>query len=76
MKIAVAVLVSIVVVLGLLIAMDVFKPSGMVENVSWVAWELKTASSWISKCPVQIQHFIWRLAGLFSSDTSPALSRL
>lgn len=75
-KVVIAVLVSVVVVFCLLVVLDVFKPDGVLENASWVAWKIKNTSSWMLKCPEPVQHFFWRLAFTFSGDSSPALSFL
>ena len=50
-KIIIAVLVSVVVVFCLLVVLDVFKPEGVLEKASWVAWKIKNSSSWVLKCP-------------------------
>lgn len=75
-KIIIAVLVSVVVVFCLLVVLDVFKPKGVLENASWVAWKIKNSSSWVLKCPESVQHFFWRLTFTFSGDSSPALGFL
>lgn len=75
-KIIIAVLVSLVVVFCLLVVLDVFKPEGVLENASWVAWKIKNSSSWVLKCPESVQHFFWRLTFTFSGDSSPALGFL